>query len=251
VVRLALLVALAAGLNAAPACSEADIEGWYGLQLSGLVTISGAEAPVATLARVVSDGHGTVTGYSSVNFNGLLLGNPVTGTYEVRPDCTMFMSLQDDSGAFQHFSGTVAPGGEKVELLQTDAGTGERGIMEKTSDACSAADVEDRYAFTLEGVYSPLAADGASGAISAEGEIHTDATGRFTLTRNVPRPATVNGIFEIDNDCIIRMEFSLPAGGHEAAIPMKLRGILVSSGKEILAIQTDPDVVASARFIVR
>src|SRR5712692_6698813 len=130
-----LLVSSVALAFPAPRCTEANLAGPYGLQLSGEALISGTPAPAAAIARLVFDGQKSVNGYSSVNFNGLLLGNPVTGTYEVNSDCTMSWKLQDDSGAFQHFSGIIKRGGQKVEFRQTDPGAGGRGTMEKTAEA--------------------------------------------------------------------------------------------------------------------
>ena len=86
-----------------------DILGAYGFQLSGSSTISGRPSPVGGVGRLVfEDARRTVSGYSSVNFNGFFLGNPVTGSYEFQTDCTLTWTMQDDSGAFQHFKGTVA-----------------------------------------------------------------------------------------------------------------------------------------------
>jgi hypothetical protein len=79
------------------------------LQLSGETLISGNPAPAAAIAKLVFDGQKNVSGYSSVNFNGLFLGNPVTGTYAVTSDCAVTLDLQDDSGAIQTDPGqTVA-----------------------------------------------------------------------------------------------------------------------------------------------
>lgn len=218
--------------------------------------ISGAETPIAVVARLVFDGEKSIAGYSSVNFNGLSLGNPVTGTYEVKPDCSMSWSLQDDSGAFQHFSGVVSPGGGKVDVRQTDPGTGEGGTLVRTAAACKATDVRGRYGFTLSGTYTPLAPDGDSGAIVAKGVIDAGPGGKFTLSRGSERSggsmdAKSDGTFEVDADCIVRFEFILPAGDSEAAVPMKLRGILVNEGREILAIHTDPSAVVAAKFTAR
>src|SRR6266571_2957022 len=112
-------------------CTGRTLSGPYGLQLSGIATISGTEAPVAALATLTFSDSGTVSGYSSVNFNGLLLGNPVTGTYELQPDCTLVMALQDDSGAFQHFRGKVGDAADRIDIRQTDPGTGQRGVLRK------------------------------------------------------------------------------------------------------------------------
>src|SRR5579884_3039834 len=86
-------------------CTARRLSGEYGMQLTGMARISGQEAPLADFANLTVADDGSVSGYSSVNFNGVLLGNPVTGTIELHPDCSVALALQDDSGAFQHFSG--------------------------------------------------------------------------------------------------------------------------------------------------
>ena len=106
-----ILAATASVSQAANVCSETEVQGPYGAQLSGVTRIAGAAKPAVSLARLVFNADKSVAGYSSVNFDGLLLGNPVTGTYEIKSDCSMTWSLQDDSGGFQHFSGIISPGG--------------------------------------------------------------------------------------------------------------------------------------------
>lgn len=101
------------------------------------------------------------------------------------------------------------------------------------------------------GTYTPLALDGAAGPISAKGVIDADPSGKFTLSRDGSMDAKADGTFEVDPDCIVRFEFLLPADGAQAAIPMKLRGILVDESRQILAIQTDPWAVVSAKFTAR
>ncbi len=107
---LLLLPGMAA--HAADVCDPAKLAGPYAFQLSGPTTISGTPKPTASLGRIVFDGSSGVSGTASATFSGLLLGNPVTGTYEAKSDCSVTWKLQDDSGAFQNFSGT----------LSTDAG---------------------------------------------------------------------------------------------------------------------------------
>jgi hypothetical protein len=174
-----------------------------------------------TLARLVFNEDKSVNGYSSVSFDGLLLGNPVTGTYEIQSDCTISWSLQDDSGTYQRFSGTVKPGGNRVEFSQADPDTGQHGIMERTSDACTDADFRPRYSFTMSG-------DSIKGVLVAA------ADGTFTTSDGS------SGTFKVDSDCIVHIEF----GNGE----INLRGILVNNGAEILAIQIDPGKTVSARF---
>jgi hypothetical protein len=217
-VWLIFLVALSIPAWAANICAESEVQGPYGAQLSGITTIAEAPKPSVGLARLVFNADKSVTGYSSVSFDGLLLGNPVTGTYEIRSDCTMSWSLQDDSGGYQHFSGTVAPGGNRGEFHQTDPDTGQHGIMMRTSDACTAADFQARYSFTLSGA-------------SIKHVLNATPDGKFTTSDGA-------GTFAVDSDCVVHIEFG----------DMKLRGILVNKGAEILAIQIDPGKTVSARF---
>jgi hypothetical protein len=232
-VWLIFLLALSASVTqAANVCSETEVQGPYGALLSGVTRIAGTPKPAVSLARLVFNPDKTVSGYSSVSFDGLLLGNPVTGTFEIKSDCTMTWSLQDDSGAFQHFSGTVTPGGSNVEFRQTDPDTGQRGIMERTSDSCTAQDLKPRYAFTMA---------------SAKGTLDVTPDGSFTISSGTiegpPIDLPASGTFTVDSDCIVHIVF----GDGE----INLRGVLVNKGAEILAIQIDPGKTVSARFTAR
>src|ERR1051325_5310027 len=102
---LSVLLFFITSAAAADVCAPAQLIGPYAMQLSGTTSISGAPKPTAGIARVVFDGHGNLSGTASAMFAGYLLGNPVTGTYEIKSDCTITWKLQDDSGASQHFSG--------------------------------------------------------------------------------------------------------------------------------------------------
>jgi hypothetical protein len=224
------------------------VQGPYGVQLSGETTISGDLRPVISLGRLIFDGDGGLSGYSSIMFAGLLLGNPVTGTYEVRSDCKMSWSLQDDSGAFQHFSGVVTPGGKRVQFQQTDPGGAQRGIAARTSNECTTSNLQKKYEFTLSGSSIAMLPGEVSRSIVAKGLITADDSGNFKLT---VRDQMTDVTLTVESDCIVDLELALPAEAGETTTLMKLRGILINDGKEILAIQTDPGSTVSARFTAR
>src|SRR5437764_11608644 len=117
--------------RAADVCDPAKLSGTYAVQLSGVTTISGTEKPATSLARIVFDGSGNLKGTASAMFTGFLLANPVTGTYEAHADCGLTWKLQDDSGAFQNFSGTLSPDLNRAQFRQTDPGGAQRGILLK------------------------------------------------------------------------------------------------------------------------
>ena len=88
---------------------------------------------------------------------------------------------------------------------------------------------------------------GVGGAISAKGLMTADVNGNFKLTaKGNPRATSVT--FTLDPDCTVELEIALPSEHGETITPMKLRGILTNGGKQILAIQTDPGAMVSAKF---
>jgi len=220
--------------QAADACNPADLVGPYAFQLTGLTDISGTPKPTASLGRIAFDGHGSLSGTASATFAGLLLGNPVTGSYVAKSDCSVIWKLQDDSGAFQNFSGTSSTDGTRMQFKQTDPGGAQHGIMQKTSDNCSAADLRTKYYFTVSGSTTPMLPGELSVTVSAKGSLDT----------------IENGSFEVESDCSVRFDWTLPAQDGQVAepLPMTMRGFLVNGGKEILAFQTDPGAMVAARF---
>jgi hypothetical protein len=221
--------------QAADVCNPADLVGPYVFQLTGLTNISGAPRPTVSLGRLVFDGRGGVSGMASATFRGLLLGNPVTGSYESKSDCSITWKLQDDSGAFQNFSGKLSSDATSAQFTQTDPGGAQRGILQKTSDSCSAANLMKSYSYTVSGSTTPMQSGQVSHMVSGTGTLDTAG----------------NGSFQVDSDCSVQFVLILPAQDGQVAEPspiMSMRGFLVNGGKEILAFQTDPGAMVAARF---
>ncbi|SPF52367.1 conserved exported hypothetical protein [Candidatus Sulfopaludibacter sp. SbA4] len=212
-------------------CNPADLFGPYAFQLTGSTSIAGTPKPTASLGRIVFDGHGNLSGTASATFRGLLLGNPVTGSYEAKSDCTMTWKLQDDSGGFQNFSGKLSTDGTEVQFRQTDPGVGPRGVMMKTPDTCSAEDLRKEYGFTISGSTTPMQA----------GDVARTVSGKGTLD------VAENGSFQVDSDCSVRFDLKVPDQDGEPSL-ITMRGFLVSGGKEILAFQIDPGAMVAARL---
>jgi hypothetical protein len=199
-------------------CGNFDLSGAYGFQLSGTTTIAGNPKPMAAIGRLEFQRDGHITGTSSVNFGGLFLGNPVTGTYSAAADCSMSFDLQDDSGGWQHFRGTLAPGGAHGEFHQTDPGTGGRGAISRMAATCGAASLTGKYSVVVDGHRSVTTADGR-GSFSATGG------------------SSNSGTYEVASDCFVELNFGV-----------RLRGVVVNEGRAVFAVQTDPGKVATATF---
>lgn len=233
--RLFLLIFLSGwAMWAADVCNPTDLVGPYVFQLTGSTDIAGTPKPTASLGRITFDGRGSLTGTASATFRGLLLGNPVTGSYEAKSDCSVVWKLQDDSGGFQNFSGTLSADATSVAFTQTDPGGAQRGIMKKTSATCLATDLLKRYSYTVSGSTTPMQPGEVAHTVGATGTIDT----------------VENGSFQLEGDCSVRFRLTLPArdGRADQGSPMSMRGFLVGGGKEILAFQTDPGAMVAARL---
>jgi len=254
--RLGLLLALLSGVGpavrGAAVCNPDELQGAYGFLLTGDATISGSPKPAASLGLLVFDGSGHVSGTSSVKYAGVLLGNSVTGTYTAGTDCAVSWSLQDDSGGYQHFSGTATPHERRVDFRQTDPGGAKAGVLVRTAgQACEVSDLRAKYDFTMSGTMTPVTQGGPSGAVSIKGVMAEDSHHNFQLALEGKQAFSTQPDISVDSDCTVHLSFALPAEGDQAAGTVNLRGMLVGGGKQILAIQTDPGAVVSAKFTAR
>jgi hypothetical protein len=228
---LALVVSQA---HSATVCDPQKFEGQYGVQLAGTTTISGKVEPVASIGRLVFDGKGAVSGYVSVNFTGLLLGNPVNGTYQAGTDCSLTWKLQDDSGAYQNFAGTMTSDFLRVRFRQTDKGAAREGTMVRTPKECSAAALQKRYDYAIKG------------STTAGGMVELGEAGNLVVNPSGGTSAG-HGTVQVDAECIATFQLAIPG----SAGLMNLRGVVLDEGREILAIQTDPNTTVTARFTAK
>ena len=244
-----LLLSVLMGVSArAQYCEGREVSGPYGIQFSGDTAISKKRAPVAGMGRIVFAGDRTVNGYSTVEFDGLLLGNPVTGTYSLAHDCTLSLDLQDDSGAFQHFRGRVTDGGRLADLRHIDPGTGEQALLVRSAATCDARDLRAAYTLAVAGAHTPVDMPNAVTSVSAKGTFRRDYRGVLSVAWNpgTPQSRVVPAAANVQSDCVVEFEFDSPAGNH-----WKLRGILVNHGAEILSLVTNPGEAITVRFTAR
>ena len=245
-----ILLAVAIQAHSASVCEPRKFGGAYGFQLSGDTTISGSPKPVATMGRLEFDSEGKVSGVSSVNFTGFFLGNPVTGTYEAHTDCSLTWSLQDDSGAFQHFAGTMTPDFLRIRFTQTDPGGPPSGLMVKAANDCSLEGLQKAYAYSISGSTTAMLPGDTAHKVSSSGVIEIGDGGNIKLKAD-GRQAATDGTVQVDSDCITQVQLSLPVGDSDTTSAANFRGVLADGGKEILAIQTDPGTTVTAKFTAR
>jgi hypothetical protein len=224
-----LAVAIASGIAwGQDVCDPARLAGAYAFQMAGTTTISGDRKPAISLARIVLDGKGNLTGTASSMFDGYLLGNPVTGTYTAKPDCSLDWKLQDTSGGFQNFNGSISPDFSRGRFKQTDPGGIQTGTLRKLPEQCSAADLAQAYGYSLSGTRIAMSSGDRPRSLAVRGKVEGTA-------------------IRVESDCTVHFDIALlPADGGPDVL--KFRGLLVIGGREILAIETDPGAMAAAHL---
>jgi len=243
------LVVVAASVLAAQAdvCNPKDLQGAYGFLLTGETTIGAAPQPVATMGRLVFNGSGQVSGASSVKFTGLLLGNPVTGSYSAQQDCSVSFSLQDDSGNFQHFQGTMSSDGQRITFRQTDPGAADDGTMARAPADCNAASLTGRYNLSVSGDTIDVETARSTGSISLKGFLEADGAGGVAFSPATGLPPVSAGTYEFEDGCVIHLTLRLPVSGDQTT-DLNFRGILAAGGTGVFGIQTDPGSAVSLRL---
>ena len=232
----------------AAVCDPKAFHGAYGFSLTGTTTIGGPKRPVAVVGRLVLDDSGNLSGISSTSFTGLILGNPVTGKYEAHFDCSVTWSLQDDSGNFQHFAGTMSPDDGHVTFRQTDPGGAGNGTLLRTMNGCSASSLSGTFKSKASGRTVDVNTAVDSGLVSLRGLLIADGAGTLSLNAGTDQPVVAAGSYEIQSDCFVTLVLEMPAGEKKTA-PMHFRAILSDDGQEVVGIQTDPGTVVAVRLV--
>jgi hypothetical protein len=241
------LLTVCAPLAHSEVCNPADLQGAYGFLLTGEAAIGAGPQPIATLGSLTFDGSGQISGTSSVKFTGLLLGNPVTGTYMAQEDCSVSWSLQDDSGGFQHFQGTMSSDGRRISFRQTDPGGARNGTMVRTAGACNSNSLSGRYNLSVSGSNIDVQTARNTGSISVKGFLDADGAGGVAFSSGSGLPPVSAGTYKFEDGCALHIVLKLPVGGDQTA-DMDFRGILADSGTAAFAIQTDPGGAVSLRL---
>jgi hypothetical protein len=234
----------------AAVCDPEVFRGAYGLSLTGSTTIGGESRPVAVVGRLVLDDSENLSGVSSASFTGLILDNPVTGKYEAHRDCSVTWTLQDDTGNFQHFAGSMTADGGRLSLRQIDPGGAENGILLRTMDACSESSLVGKFKLTASGRTVDVNTALDSGRVSFSGLLIADGRGGFSFASSADEPSVLAGTYHVLDDCFVELVLELPSSDHQTAA-IHARAILVANGREVLGIQTDPGTIVALRLIFR
>lgn len=234
-----MLAAIAAAVPAASAatCSNASISGVYGAISSGL---NGSSQPAAGITQITADGNGNVTGTQIKSIDGTIVTYNVTGTYQIRSNCTGTATWTNQDSETEHDNIYLNNGNKGAFLIQTDAVHVQAGsAVAQGTVTCTNAAVKHSYSMEFTGFTS-------SGQSAMAGELTFNGTGSIAGTATLSLDGTienalhVTGTYSIGSNCMGTAQIT-PKG-----LPtINLALIVVSSGKEMLAVETDSGTIVS------
>jgi hypothetical protein len=124
---LVLALSLTPNAKADDDCSVGAVRGSSGIATSGSIVAFGPVGPVAEVGTIRFDGTGGVSQTTTVSLNGTILPDrsSISGSYDVKPDCTGDLSLvlPAPGGTITstlHF--VIVDHGRELRLVNTGAG---------------------------------------------------------------------------------------------------------------------------------
>jgi hypothetical protein len=236
-----VLATFALGSTAGATCSNASLSGTYGFVHLGTDS-SGTPATAAVTQITFDSTTGTFTGENTASHDGVIVTDPVTGTYLIASNCT----------------GTGTPAGDSpFSIVVTSTGflaahlLSEGFAVKQGSPTCTNAGVKGSFGFETTGVFL---AGAAAGAVAFIGELKltVNSLGEGVISGQVASSEggtflaeePVTGSYWITPECRGGATIT-PTGQPE----MHFRFVVADGGNEMLAIETDPQTVVSGSLV--
>jgi hypothetical protein len=246
----ALSVAMIVGLGMAHAsCTTASVTGTYGFLQSAKDSTGGI---ALGNGQITFNGLGSVTGtnsafvvYSPSKGWSDSTGSAFTGTYTVASNCTGTVTLIDSgSGSKSHYSFVADNNESGSQFIRIDAnGSVQLGfLVAEGTVTCGLGTTNRIFATELSGVMIGNGPVGYVGRLvfSTKGTV----TGNLTVNVNgtITKP-TVTGTYTEASDCTGTITITPNGLG-----TMNFTFVVVNSGKELLLIETDTNMVVSGNL---
>lgn len=240
IASIIVLASFAPGSAAWATCSNASVSGAYGLL--------GREN--ATLEHLTFDSTtGKFTGTITTSTDGVIETGPITGTYAVASNCTVTGTFTV-GGKTHPFSALVTSTGG-VQVVNGETGTtAEYFLLAQGSPTCTNAGVKGSFGLEATGDFlagapftGPLALIGElvlSVNASGEGVISGRMAGSENGTILTFAEEPVTGSYSVSANCTGTASIT-----PEGKSTLNYSFVVVSSGKELLAIETDEHTVVT------
>ena len=269
---LFVVLAVAAGQPAGPACSNATLKGTYGLDGSGNIfqppntpplPVAG---PFVRVGAVYFDGAGHVTYDTVSSYNGIVTQEPYQGGYTVSPDCRYeyHAVLPPPINLPTTFAGYVSANGDRVDymLRNPDGAAVHATLIRQPKGHCQTRDLVGTYAMISSGQLLPPNSDAVpfvrAGTMSASvdsGAVPSPRSpGTFTVTATANYAGlnldeTFSGTFSVGDDCKVHFDYEQPTSS--GGVPASMDGIVVDGNKQIIFMISVQGVVVGGTMTRR
>jgi len=271
IIGLTAVMAAVPSAHAITGCSNSWLNGNFGMQFSGTAAPAVApgvggipvpprmaasaqaaqaaggsgNAPTAGIARLYLDGAGNISGYSSINLQGVWLQSNVSGTYAVNADCSASLSITDSNGNTENFSGTLVGQGDSAMVLQTDPGTGVAGVLKRVRGSCQTSDLFGTFGLQYSGsVVASSSPYSSVGIISLDGQGNA-TTNESRFSSGTYASASATGTIAINPDCTAALTLSTDTAS------ANFWGIVSFDQKQVLLVQSDAGTTATATLLIQ
>ena len=221
--------------SASAACSNATLNGAYGLIASGL-----SETDVSTVAvdRFVADGNGNLSGSGTQSGNGTIETVTFSGTYSVASNCTGTVTATNQFDQVSNYNFTLDTKNSQFEFIESDNGanvSGE-GIAIGTG-ACGFSGKKEILALNIRGQVS-------DGPLNVVGQIILNGSGKLTaaVTSSENGEITsdsVKGTYTSNDDCTGTAQIK------GTGFKDNFATVSVNGGKELLLVETDSSTIVA------
>ncbi len=244
IVLTIVLASFVLNSSAWAACSNSSVTGVYGFVSAGT---NSEGAPTANLFQLTFDAStGEFTGAGTVSSDGAIGTDSIAGTYAVAADCTVTANYSVGT-----ISGVVTSTGG-VKVVSTNTGANKEGFMvAQGSPKCTNAGIKGDHGLQLAGVF--LSGAPFTGPVdligelvlsvnkSGDGVIGGEVAGSENGTILTFADEPVTGSYSVSSDCTGTATIT-----PEGQSALNFAFVIVDSGKEMLALETDADTVVTA-----
>lgn len=235
-----VLTGVALSSVAGATCSNASLSGTYGFLHDGTDS-TGAPTSAAVSQLTFDPTTGTFAGENTASHAGVIATNPITGTYTIDKNCT---GTGIPAGANPFSIVVMSTGFLAVHTFS------EGYAVKQGSPACTDAGVTGSYGFETTGIY--LAGAPATGAAVFIGELKftLNASGGGVINGRIAGAVDATALSFADEPVTGYYRMGAECRGTATIKPMgqpemHFSLVIVDSGKQILAIETDADTVVS------
>lgn len=219
-------------------CTNASINGVYGVVSSGL---NGSLQPAAGINQVTVDGAGNATGSAIKSINGTIVTYTLTGTYQIKKNCTGTATWTNQDGEVEHDNLVLNNGDKGAFLIQTDANHVQSSVVVAQGAAtCTNAGVKHTYSVELTGSVTSVGQVAMAGQLVLNGTGSISGKATLSLNGNIVNAVPVTGTYSISSNCTGTAQIT-PSG--QSAINLAL--VVVDADKEMMAVETDTNTIVS------